>query len=197
MATFKMPLSGDVVQSINPWTAFFSPIGNQLGVININLGQSSAPDVEQEILSDVGTYGRQIGRIGDALIVLLAHFHPIAVDSRGNGRDRRAQENAQRGRRREAEARTAGAAAPRRKGIGGVASSTAKPRMLRGVRCAALMTGASFAEIGNARPPPPEERRLVVKRQLQQFVEQGHVNEAVKLKTSGRALPEVFGGLTV
>jgi hypothetical protein len=47
-----------------------------LGVININLGQSSAPDVEQEVLSDVGTYGRQIGRICDALIVLLAHFHP-------------------------------------------------------------------------------------------------------------------------
>jgi len=76
MATFKMPLSGDVVQSINPWTAFFSPIGSQLGVININLGQSSAPDVEQEMLSDVGSYGRQIGRIGDALVVLLAHFHP-------------------------------------------------------------------------------------------------------------------------
>ena len=76
MATFKMPLSGDVVQSISPWTAFFSPIGSQLGVININLGQSSDPDVEQEVLSDVGSYGKQIGRIGDALIVLLAHFHP-------------------------------------------------------------------------------------------------------------------------
>ena len=76
MPTFKMPLSGDVVQSISPWTALFSPIGNQLGVININLGQSSDPDVEQEVLSDVGTYGKQIGRIGDALIVLLRHFHP-------------------------------------------------------------------------------------------------------------------------
>jgi hypothetical protein len=76
MATFKMPLSGDVVQSINPWTALFSPIGNQLGVININLGQSSDSDVEQEVLSDVGTDGNQIGRISDALIVLLAHFHP-------------------------------------------------------------------------------------------------------------------------
>ena len=76
MPTFKMPLSGDVVQSISPWTALFSPIGNQLGVININLGQSSDPDVEQEVLSDVGTYGKQIGRIGDALIVLLKHFHP-------------------------------------------------------------------------------------------------------------------------
>ena len=78
MATFKMPLSGDVVQSINPFTAFFSPVGSQLGLININLGQSSDPDVEQEVLSDVGTYGRQIGRIGDALIVLLAHFNPQA-----------------------------------------------------------------------------------------------------------------------
>jgi hypothetical protein len=72
-----MPLSGDVAQSINPWTALFSPIGNQLGVIDINMGQSSDPKVEQEVLPDVGTYyGKQIGRIGDALIVLLAHFHP-------------------------------------------------------------------------------------------------------------------------
>jgi hypothetical protein len=77
MPTFKMPLSGDVVQSINPFTAFFSPIGSQLGVVNINLGQSSDPDVEQEVLSDVGTYGKQIGSISDALVVLLAHFHPV------------------------------------------------------------------------------------------------------------------------
>jgi hypothetical protein len=32
--------------------------------------------VEEDMLSDVGSYGKQIGRIGDALIVLLAHFHP-------------------------------------------------------------------------------------------------------------------------
>ena len=76
MAMFKMPLSGDVVQSISPWTALFSPIGNQLGVININLGQSSEPKVEEEVLSDKASYGKQLGRIGDALIVLLEHFHP-------------------------------------------------------------------------------------------------------------------------
>lgn len=29
-----------------------------------------------EVLSDVGTYGKQICRIGDVLIVLLRHFHP-------------------------------------------------------------------------------------------------------------------------
>jgi hypothetical protein len=71
MPTFKLPLSGDVVQSINPFTAFMT--GGQFGLININLGQSSEPKVEEEVLSDVATYGN---RIGDALIVLLAHFHP-------------------------------------------------------------------------------------------------------------------------
>jgi hypothetical protein len=74
MPTFKLPLSGDVVQSINPFTAFMT--GGQFGLININLGQSSEPDVEQEVLSDVATYGKQLGRIGDALIVLLSHIHP-------------------------------------------------------------------------------------------------------------------------
>ena len=33
--------------------------------------QSSEPKVEEEVLSDVATYGKQLGRIGDALIVLL------------------------------------------------------------------------------------------------------------------------------
>jgi hypothetical protein len=74
MPTFKLPLSGDVAQSINPWTAFMSPIGSQFSLINITLGQSSAPEVEGDILSDVGTYGKQLGQIGDALIVLLARM---------------------------------------------------------------------------------------------------------------------------
>ena len=34
------------MQSVNPWTALFSAIGGQLGVLNI----------EKEVLSDVGTY---------------------------------------------------------------------------------------------------------------------------------------------
>ncbi len=74
MPVFKLPLSGDVVQSITPWTAFVSPI--QLGLINVTVGQSSEPKVEEEVLSDVASYGKQLGRIEDALIVLLAHFHP-------------------------------------------------------------------------------------------------------------------------
>ncbi|HEX4860289.1 MAG TPA: hypothetical protein VFV07_03570 [Rhizomicrobium sp.] len=74
MPTFKLPLSGNVTQSINPWTWIFNPMGSQVGLININLGKSSNPDVEQEVLDDVASYGRQLGRIGDALLVLVDHF---------------------------------------------------------------------------------------------------------------------------
>ena len=71
MPVFKLPLSDDVVQNISPFTAFMSPIGSQFGLVNITLGQSSAPEVESEVLSDVGTYGKQLGQIGDALLALI------------------------------------------------------------------------------------------------------------------------------
>jgi hypothetical protein len=80
MPAFKLPLSGDVVQSINPFTAFMT--GGQFGLVNINMGQSSEPNVEAEVLSDVASYGKQLGRIGDALIVLLGHIHPRDTQER-------------------------------------------------------------------------------------------------------------------
>ena len=58
-------------QSINPWT--FYQQGAQLGFINIDLGQTSNPETEQAILDKVGSYGKQLGHIGDALEVLLNH----------------------------------------------------------------------------------------------------------------------------
>src|SRR5438477_11213124 len=75
MPVFRLPLSGNVTQSINPWTWMFNPVGSQVGLVNIELGQSSNPAVEEEVLSDVASYGKQLGRIEDALLVLLAHFH--------------------------------------------------------------------------------------------------------------------------
>jgi hypothetical protein len=74
MPVFKLPLSGDVVQSINPIASFFSPSGGQYGLVNITIGQSSAPDVEKDVLSDVGSYGKQIGQIADALLVVIEHL---------------------------------------------------------------------------------------------------------------------------
>ena len=78
MPVFKLPLSGDVTQFISPFSAF----GSQFGLINITLGQSSAPEVEKDVLSDVGTYGKQIGQIGDALLVLIERMSPdMKLDS--------------------------------------------------------------------------------------------------------------------
>jgi hypothetical protein len=76
MPVFRLPLSGNVTQSINPWTMLFNPVGSQVGLVNIDLGQSTQPEVEQEVLTDVASYGKQIGRIEEALIVLLDHFNP-------------------------------------------------------------------------------------------------------------------------
>src|SRR5262249_46425510 len=45
MPTFKLPLSGDVFQAISPWTAFMSPIGSQMGLFNVRIGESSEPAV--------------------------------------------------------------------------------------------------------------------------------------------------------
>ena len=81
--TVKWPFSGDVSQIIAPWTSWFSAFGSQIGLININLGRSSAPEVERDILDEVGSYGRQLGRIGDAMAVLLEHFdtkQPLTPD---------------------------------------------------------------------------------------------------------------------
>lgn len=50
-------------QVINPWT---------WNLFTINLGQSSDPQLERRMLDEVGTYGRQLGQIGDALGVLVS-----------------------------------------------------------------------------------------------------------------------------
>ena len=70
MAQFSLQLApSSLAQTINPWSFTFG----QIGLFNINLGQSGDPALEQQILDEVGSYGRQLGRIGDALKVLLAH----------------------------------------------------------------------------------------------------------------------------
>ena len=63
MSDVNLPLSGPVTQTF-PWTNYFT----------INVGTSSNPAIETDALSDVASYGKQLGRIGDALIVLLRHL---------------------------------------------------------------------------------------------------------------------------
>ena len=66
---FRSPFSGDVSQSF-PWN-FFSRQMSQIGIININMARTPSPETEQTILEEVGSYGRQLGRLADALDVLV------------------------------------------------------------------------------------------------------------------------------
>ena len=69
---FQFSLAPDKLwQAMNPWT--FNQQGAQFGFINIDLGNTQHSDVELTILNEVGSYGRQLGRIGDALEVVLKH----------------------------------------------------------------------------------------------------------------------------
>jgi hypothetical protein len=65
------PWSGGVAQAINPWRFITNLMGNQFSFFTVNLGRSSAPQVEADILENVGSCGRQIGRISEALEVLV------------------------------------------------------------------------------------------------------------------------------
>jgi hypothetical protein len=67
----RAPLSGDVTQAID--TSLVRGIGDQLGFININATQAGDPALERRIVQEVASYGRQLGRLLDAVDVLIRH----------------------------------------------------------------------------------------------------------------------------
>ncbi|CAN7584655.1 hypothetical protein LJR118_004379 [Acidovorax sp. LjRoot118] len=77
MPDFYMPLSGPVNQAFQYWTKMTM---GQVGLININMGKSSDPALEQKIIEDVGSYGRQIGQLSDALLAVLQHMKTESWD---------------------------------------------------------------------------------------------------------------------
>ncbi|MEC5216084.1 hypothetical protein RCH09_001021 [Actimicrobium sp. GrIS 1.19] len=60
-------------QSINPWRFVFSPGGSQYGLLNFSM-KSSDPEMERDIVENVASYGRQLGRLNDVVTVLLKHI---------------------------------------------------------------------------------------------------------------------------
>ncbi|MFM7631546.1 MAG: hypothetical protein ACKO43_07075 [Alphaproteobacteria bacterium] len=69
-----LPLSGDVTQTINPWTWWNSAVnqlGGQFGLININTMASGDRALEQQIVENVASYGKQLGRMMEAVNVLI------------------------------------------------------------------------------------------------------------------------------
>jgi hypothetical protein len=63
----RAPLSGDVTQDIAP------SLSSQLGFININQTRAKDPDLEHRIITEVASYGRQLGRLMEAVEVLARH----------------------------------------------------------------------------------------------------------------------------
>ncbi|MEM1378003.1 MAG: hypothetical protein AAGG69_11515 [Pseudomonadota bacterium] len=68
---FDFP-DGDVTQMFSIWNNFLRDAN--FAAINVNMGQTGNSDVEQYVLDNIGSYGRQLGRIGEALNVLIEHF---------------------------------------------------------------------------------------------------------------------------
>ena len=70
--SFQVSLAPEKLwQAINPLTIMQQ--GGQFGFINIDLGQTAHPEIEEAVLKEVGSYGKQLGRIGDALEVLMKY----------------------------------------------------------------------------------------------------------------------------
>jgi hypothetical protein len=73
MKPFTLSLAPqNLMQTISPLSYFNQ--GGQIGLFNINFGQTAAPETELAVLEEVGSYGKQLGRIGDVLELLMAQM---------------------------------------------------------------------------------------------------------------------------
>ena len=65
------PFSGNVQQAINPWQWWIGALTPMNGLINITQYESSNPKLEEEIIQHVAGYGKQLGKLVDAVSVLV------------------------------------------------------------------------------------------------------------------------------
>jgi len=79
----KTPFSGDVWQYYNPYTSWwadtFRNAMGQYGFININEMQSSDAELEKGIVTDQASYGKQIGRVVEALHAICENLDTICL----------------------------------------------------------------------------------------------------------------------
>jgi len=68
----QMPLSGDVVQDINPVTSWLSP--------NLQFHFAGNPAVEKDILANVASYGRQLGTLIPAVLSMAGDISSPEID---------------------------------------------------------------------------------------------------------------------
>lgn len=72
MFGLRAPLSGDVTQDIT------SSIGGQLGLLNINATRAGDPGLEQRIITQVASYGRQLGRLIDHVDRIVTEIQALS-----------------------------------------------------------------------------------------------------------------------
>lgn len=70
-------------QNINPWELMWNPSG-QLGLVNVTM-KSSDPSMEREIVENIASYGRQLGKINEVMVVLLQHVSLPSLDQAERG----------------------------------------------------------------------------------------------------------------
>jgi hypothetical protein len=75
------PLSGDVMQA---WTTMLRSM-SQVGFVNvINETNSGDPELERKIVTEGFSYGRQLGRITDALEILVRQARRAGIGTEGD-----------------------------------------------------------------------------------------------------------------
>lgn len=80
MSHINFPLAPNMLsQSILPNWGF--------SLFTVNLGASSRPEVEYEVLQNVGSYGKQIGHLAEALEVVIKQLHLLDQDLPQKDRD--------------------------------------------------------------------------------------------------------------
>lgn len=59
---------------LNPIFKYWTTSSGQYGLVNIRFGASSDAKTEQDIVENVAGYGKQIGRVLDAVVFLTKHL---------------------------------------------------------------------------------------------------------------------------
>lgn len=68
----KVAYSSSSTDLLSPIFKYWTTSSGQYGLVNIRYGESSNAQVEQDIVENVAGYGKQIGRVLEA-VVFLAH----------------------------------------------------------------------------------------------------------------------------
>jgi hypothetical protein len=72
MFPFNAPLSGNVTQDINPITSWLSP--------QVEFNFAGKREVETDVVSNIASYGKQLGTIIPALLELAGETQGPALD---------------------------------------------------------------------------------------------------------------------